>query len=158
MLANYGYIGLFLLVAIFFAVTTLLLPLFLSLPARLVTYFRRLRQYLQLNHPVLFRLFSSLPFPVRFPQIVPYNPNPVKSSTFECGMETIGKAWVQFNFRYYFYALMFIALDVLVVFLYPWAVDLRKLGFFGFIGVLIFISIIVVGYIYAWRRKVLEWK
>jgi NADH-quinone oxidoreductase subunit A len=158
LLANYGYIGLFLLVAIFFAVTTLLLPLFLSLPARLVTYFRRLRQYLQLNHPVLFRLFSSLPFPVRFPQIVPYNPNPVKSSTFECGMETIGKAWVQFNFRYYFYALMFIALDVLVVFLYPWAVDLRKLGFFGFIGVLIFISIIVVGYIYAWRRKVLEWK
>ena len=158
MLANYGYIGLFLLVAIFFAVTTLLLPLFLSLPARLVTYFRRLRQYLQLNHPVLFRLFSSLPFPVRFPQIVPYNPNPVKSSTFECGMETIGKAWVQFNFRYYFYALMFIALDVLVVFLYPWAADLRKLGFFGFIGVLIFISIIVVGYIYAWRRKVLEWK
>jgi len=157
-LANYGYIGLFLLVAIFFAVTTLLLPLFLSLPARLVTYFRRLRQYLQLNHPVLFRLFSSLPFPVRFPQIVPYNPNPVKSSTFECGMETIGKAWVQFNFRYYFYALMFIALDVLVVFLYPWAADLRQLGFFGFIGVLIFISIIVVGYIYAWRRKVLEWK
>jgi len=158
LLANYGYIGLFLLVAIFFAVTTLLLPLFLSLPARLVTYFRRLRQYLQLNHPVLFRLFSSLPFPVRFPQIVPYNPNPVKSSTFECGMETIGKAWVQFNFRYYFYALMFIALDVLVVFLYPWAADLRQLGFFGFIGVLIFISIIVVGYIYAWRRKVLEWK
>ncbi len=157
-MANYGYIGLFLLVAIFFAVTTLLLPLFLSLPARLVTYFRRLRQYLQLNHPVLFRLFSSLPFPVRFPQIVPYNPNPVKSSTFECGMETIGKAWVQFNFRYYFYALMFIALDVLVVFLYPWAADLRQLGFFGFIGVLIFISIIVVGYIYAWRRKVLEWK
>jgi len=158
LLANYGYIGLFLLVAIFFAVTTLLLPLFLSLPARLVTYFRRLRQYLQLNHPVLFRLFSSLPFPVRFSQIVPYNPNPVKSSTFECGMETIGKAWVQFNFRYYFYALMFIALDVLVVFLYPWAADLRQLGFFGFIGVLIFISIIVVGYIYAWRRKVLEWK
>jgi len=123
LLANYGYIGLFLVVAIFFAVTTILLPLSL-----------------------------------RFIRIVPHKPNPVKSSTYECGMETIGKAWVQFNFRYYFYALMFIALDVLVVFLYPWAVELRQLGLFGFIAMLVFVSIIVVGYIYAWRKKVLEWK
>ena len=156
MLAGYGYIGLLLAVAIFFAVTTLLLPFSLSLPARLGQYWRRLRQYLQLNYPILVKLLP--PFPPRFMQVVPYNPNPVKNSTFECGMETIGKAWVQFNFRYYFYALVFIALDVLVVFLYPWAVDLRKLGLFGFIGVLIFIFIIVVGYIYAWKKKVLEWK
>jgi NADH-quinone oxidoreductase subunit A len=73
-------------------------------------------------------------------------------------METIGKTWVQFNFRYYFYALVFLALDVLVVFLYPWAVELRQLGLFGFSVVLIFIFIIVVGYIYALRKKVLEWK
>jgi NADH-quinone oxidoreductase subunit A len=73
-------------------------------------------------------------------------------------MKTIGKTWVQFNFRYYFYALMFIALDILVVFVYPWAVGLRQLGYFGLIMILIFISIIVVGYIYAWRKKVLEWK
>jgi len=123
LLANYGYIGLFLVVAIFFAVSTLLLPSLL-----------------------------------RFIGIVPKKPNPIKSSTYECGMETIGKSWVQFNPRYYFYALIFLALDVLVVFLYPWAVDLRQLGRFGFIGMLIFIFIIVVGYIYAWRKKVLEWK
>ena len=73
-------------------------------------------------------------------------------------METIGEAWVQFNFRYYFYALMFIVLAVLVVFLYPWAVELRQLGLFGFIAVLILIFILVVGYIYAWRKGVLEWK
>jgi NADH-quinone oxidoreductase subunit A len=158
LLANYGYIGLLLVVAIFFAVATLLLPLFLSFPARLEVYFRRLRQYLLLNYPTLSKLLPPFPLPPRFMQIVPYNPDPVKSSTFECGMETIGKAWVQFNFRYYFYALMFIALDVLVVFLYPWAVDLRGLGLFGFIGVLIFIFIIVIGYLYAWRKKVLEWK
>ena len=158
MLANFGYIGLLLVVAIFFAVTTILLPLSLSLPARLATHVRRLSQYLRLNYPTLFRLLSSISFLARFMQIVPYNPNPVKSSTFECGMETIGKAWVQFNFRYYFYALVFIALDILVVFLYPWAVELRQLRLFGFIGMLIFISIIVVGYIYAWRKKVLEWK
>lgn len=123
MLANYGYIGLFLVVAIFFAVSTLLLPVTL-----------------------------------RFLKIVPQKPNPIKSSTYECGMETIGRSWVQFNFRYYFFALLFIALDVLVVFLYPWAVDLRQLGRFGFIGMFIFIFIIVVGYIYAWRKRVLEWK
>ena len=123
MLANYGYIGLFILVAIFFAVTTLLLPISL-----------------------------------RFIRIVTKKPTPVKSSTFECGMETIGKTWVQFNFRYYFYALMFIALDVLVVFLYPWAVSVRNLGYFGLIAILVLVFIIVVGYIYAWKKKVLEWK
>ena len=123
MLANYGYIGLFLIVAILFAVSTLSLPIFL-----------------------------------RFIRIVPKKPNPIKSSTYECGMETIGKSWVQFNFRYYFYALIFLALDVLAIFLYPWAVDLRQLGGSGLIAVTIFIFIIVVGYIYAWRKKVLEWK
>ena len=99
-----------------------------------------------------------LPLVFRFLKIVPHRPNPIKNATFECGMETIGTAWVQFNFRYYFYALVFLALDVLLVFLYPWAVALKQLGYFGLIGVLIFIAIIFVGYIYAWRKKVLEWK
>jgi NADH-quinone oxidoreductase subunit A len=123
LLANYGYIGLFLLVAIFFAVTTLLLPVSL-----------------------------------RLIRIIPTKPNPAKSATYECGLQTIGRSWVQFNFRYYFYALMFIALDVMVVFLYPWAVELRRLGYSGLIAMLVFIFIIVIGYIYAWRKKVLEWK
>jgi NADH-quinone oxidoreductase subunit A len=73
-------------------------------------------------------------------------------------METVGKTWVQFNFRYYFYALLFIALDVMVVFIYPWAVELRQAGYFGLVAILVFISIIVVGYIYAWRKRVLEWQ
>ena len=123
MVTNYGYIGLFLVVAILFTVTTLLLPVTL-----------------------------------RFLKVVPKKPDPVKSSTFECGMETIGKSWVQFNFRYYFYALVFLVLDVLVVFLYPWAVNLRELGTSSFIVILILIFIVVVGYVYAWRKKVLEWK
>jgi len=107
-------------------------------------------------------LFASflilLPVILRLLRVVPKKPNPVKASPFECGMETIGKTWVQFNFRYYFYALLLIALDVMVVFLYPWAVELRQLGVFGFFAALIFILIIVVGYIYAWRKKALEWK
>jgi len=158
LLADYGYIGLFLVVAIFFAVTTLLLPFSLSLPARLVLYFRRFTRYLETHYPFLVRFIPPLPKFPRFMQVVPYNPTPVKSSTFECGMETIGTAWVRFNFRYYFYALVFIALDILVVFLYPWAVELRGLGLFGLIAALVFIFIIVIGYIYAWKKKVLEWK
>ena len=99
-----------------------------------------------------------IPIVLRFLKIVPSNPNPVKSSIFECGMETIGKTWVQFNFHYYFYALIFLALDVLVVFLYPWAVYLRQLGLFSFITVLILVVIVLIGYIYAWKKRVLEWK
>ena len=123
MLANYGSVGLFIIVAILFPLVLIILPIIL-----------------------------------RFLKIVPHNPSPTKNATFECGMETIGKTWVQFNFRYYFYALIFLALDVLVVFLYPWAVELKQLGASGFMGMLVFVAIIVVGYIYAWRKKVLEWK
>ncbi len=111
---------------------------------------------------VIAAFFSSvlvlLPVILRFFKIVPVKPNPVKTKTFECGMETIGRSWVQFNFRYYFYALLLIALDVMVVFLYPWAVDLSNLGVFGFFVALFFILIIVVGYLYAWRKKAFEWK
>ena len=123
MLANYGYIGLFLIVAVLFSL-----------------------------------LMVFIPIALRFLKIVPRNPNPVKNATFECGMETIGKTWVQFNFRYYFYALVFLALDVLIVFLYPWAVALRDLGYAGLVGVFVLIFIVIIGYLYAWRKKVLEWK
>ena len=108
---------------------------------------------------VLFTLVMVvIPIVLRFLKIVPDHPDPIKNSVFECGMETIGKTWVQFNFHYYFYALVFLVLDVLVVFLYPWAVSLRQLGVSGFVIVLSVIFIIFIGYLYAWRKKVLEWK
>ncbi|MBM4446561.1 MAG: NADH-quinone oxidoreductase subunit A [Chloroflexi bacterium] len=123
MLADFGYIGILLIVGILFMVTTLLLPLTLS-----------------------------------FFNIVPRKSNPAKTSTYECGMETIGKTWVQFNFRYYFFAVLFVALDVLTVFLYPWAVNLKGLGMFGLIAIAVFFVILMVGYIYAWLKGALEWK
>jgi NADH-quinone oxidoreductase subunit A len=108
---------------------------------------------------VLFSLVMVItPIILRYLRIVPSNPNPVKTSIFECGVETIGKTWVQFNFHYYFYALVFLALDVLVVFLYPWAVHLRELGVYSFYVVLVLVFILLVGYLYAWKKKVLEWK
>ncbi len=161
MLGSYGHIGLFLAVAILFAVTTMLLPFFLSFPSRVRARLSG-RTYLFFSDIVPLLMSSFVRFITfgldKSGRLVPWNPNPVKESTYECGMETVGKAWVQFNFRYYFYALLFIALDVLVVFLYPWAVELRQLGLFAFIAILIFVLIIMVGYVYAWRKGVLEWK
>ena len=103
-------------------------------------------------------LMVLIPVALRFIKVVPSRPNPIKNSIFECGMETIGKTWVRFNFHYYYYALIFVALDVLVVFLYPWAVSLRQLGMGGLIAVLVLVFFILVGYLYAWNKKVMEWK
>jgi len=99
-----------------------------------------------------------IPIVLRILKIIPSHPGPVKNSIFECGVETIGKTWVMFNFRYYFYALVFLALDVLVIFLYPWAVQLRELGASSLYAVLALVLIVSVGYVYAWKKKVLEWK
>ena len=103
-------------------------------------------------------LMIFIPVALRFLKIVPQKPNPIKNDIFECGMVTIGKTWVQFNFRYYFYALVFLTLDVLVVFLYPWAANLKELGSHSFFAILILIAIVIIGYVYAWKKKVLEWK
>jgi NADH-quinone oxidoreductase subunit A len=99
----------------------------------------------------------GLPIILRYFHVVPRNPNAEKYNIYECGMETTGKTWIQFNFRYYFYALIFVTLDVMVVFLYPWAVQLKQLGATALVTILVFIFIIAIGYIYAWKKKALEW-
>ena len=123
MLAQYGYVGILLIVAILFTIIMPLIPLILSRIG-----------------------------------IVPSKKTPAKLSTYECGMETVGDAWIQFNFRYYLFAVMFVALDVLTVFLYPWAISLGDLGVFGLLSIVIFFLIIMVGYTYAWFKGALQWK
>ena len=86
------------------------------------------------------------------------DPEGVKTDTYECGMKTIGSSWIQFNFRYYFFALLFVIFDIETVFLYPWAVHFKQLKLFGFVEMLVFILILVVGLVYAWKKRVLEWK
>ena len=78
-------------------------------------------------------------------------------TTYESGMEPIGGAWIQFNIRYYMFALVFVIFDVETVFLYPWAVAFHTLGLLAFVEALIFIAILVVGLVYAWRKGALEW-
>ncbi len=104
--------------------------------------------------PVSALLISYL---LRLVRVRPEKPTPVKQAPYECGRDTIGPTWVQFNFRYYLYALLFVVFDIETVFLYPWAVAFKKLQLFGFIEMLIFILILMVGYIYAWKKRALEW-
>jgi len=89
---------------------------------------------------------------------IPRRPNPAKYAPYESGMDTIGKTWVQFNFRYYFFALLFVIFDIEVVFFYPWAVAYRGLGTFGLVEMLVFVAVLVAGYVYAWRKGALEWE
>ena len=90
-------------------------------------------------------------------RIRPQAPDPIKEDTYECGVETEGTAWVQFNFRYYYYALLFVIFDVEAVFLYPWAVSFEKVAVAGFIEVLTFVTVLLIGLAYAWRKNALEW-
>ena len=90
--------------------------------------------------------------------IRPHKPSAVKSDIYECGMETIGGRWVQFNFRYYLFALLFLVFDVTAIFIYPWAITLRELGGDALVTMLGFITILSVGWAYAWRKGAFEWK
>ncbi len=87
----------------------------------------------------------------------PSGGGPERRTTYESGMEPIGGAWIQFNIRYYMFALVFVVFDVETVFLYPWAVAFNQLGVLAFVEALIFIAILVVALVYAWRKGALEW-
>ena len=89
--------------------------------------------------------------------IAPHRPTRLKGSPYECGEEPIGRAWVQFNVGYYLFALLFLVFDVEAAFLYPWAVVLKIVGVSGLIEIAIFILVLVLGLVYAWRKGVLEW-
>ena len=88
----------------------------------------------------------------------PSRPDPIKLMNYECGAEPIGPAWVQFPVGFYLVALVFIVFDTLAVFLFPWALVLRSLGLGAFWVVAGFVGIIGLGWLYAYREGVLEWK
>ncbi|HET6846809.1 MAG TPA: NADH-quinone oxidoreductase subunit A [Anaerolineales bacterium] len=89
--------------------------------------------------------------------IAPRKPNPIKQSTYECGIETVGENWIQFKAQYYVFALVFLVFDVETVFLFPWAVSLGRLSIFAVIEGIVFILILIAGLVYAWRKGMLEW-
>jgi NADH-quinone oxidoreductase subunit A len=99
--------------------------------------------------PIVPLIFSRL--------VAPRKPNPIKESTYECGIETVGDSWVQFKAQYYIFALIFLVFDVETVFLFPWALSLKQLPLFVVLEGVLFIAILVAGLVFTWRKGMLEW-
>ena len=89
--------------------------------------------------------------------IRPKRPQPQKYINYESGVDPVGGHWAQTQIRYYVYALLFVMFDVEAVFIFPWAVRLEALGVFGLVEMMIFIGILALGLLYAWRKGVLKW-
>jgi len=90
--------------------------------------------------------------------VSPNRPDPEKLSPYECGFEAFEDARMKFDVRYYLVAILFILFDLEIAFLFPWAVVLNDIGFLGFAAMMVFLLILVIGFIYEWKRGALEWE
>lgn len=90
--------------------------------------------------------------------ISPNRPDPEKLSPYECGFEAFEDARMKFDVRYYLVAILFILFDLEIAFLFPWAVVLKEIGMFGFGAMVVFLAILVVGFVYEWKKGALEWE
>ncbi len=90
--------------------------------------------------------------------LAPHNPDPEKLSPYECGFEAFEDSRMKFDVRYYLVAILFIIFDLEIAFLFPWAVVLKEVGMFGFAAMVVFLAILVVGFIYEWKKGALEWE
>ena len=86
------------------------------------------------------------------------NPDAEKLSPYECGFEAFEDARMKFDVRYYLVAILFILFDLEIAFLFPWAIVLQQIGWFGMVAMMIFLGILVVGFIYEWKKGALEWE
>src|SRR5258705_13350641 len=87
----------------------------------------------------------------------PRRPDAAKNSPYECGFEAFEDARMKFDVRYYLIAILFILFDLEIAFLFPWAVSLREIGLFGLLSMVVFLAILVVGFVYEWKKGALEW-
>ena len=112
--------------------------------------------------PILLFIMVGLAIGV-LPQVMgfllaPHRPDDKKNSPYECGFEAFEDARMKFDVRYYLVAILFILFDLEIAFLFPWAVVLPEIGLFGFFAMMIFLGILVVGFIYEWKKGALEWE
>jgi len=111
--------------------------------------------------PILIFLAVSCLFPVAALVIAwiirPAGYSRVKMAAYECGVETAGEPRQRYSIRYYVIAVLFVVFDVETIFLFPWAVKYRALGLFGFVEMVVFLAILLFGYLYAWKKGALEW-
>jgi NADH-quinone oxidoreductase subunit A len=90
--------------------------------------------------------------------VAPNRPDPEKLSPYECGFEAFEDARMKFDVRYYLIAILFILFDLEIAFLFPWAIVLPDIGAFGFWSMMIFLAILIVGFVYEWKKGALEWE
>jgi NADH-quinone oxidoreductase subunit A len=112
--------------------------------------------------PILVFLVLGIAFGLA-PMIVgfilgPNRPDPQKLSPYECGFEAFEDSRMKFDVRYYLVAILFIIFDLEIAFLFPWAVVLDEIGMFGFLAMVIFLTVLVIGFIYEWKKGALEWE
>lgn len=111
--------------------------------------------------PIFIFLAVAIAFPavtiVAARLIRPSTPGKVKGEAYECGIEQVGGSRGRYTVRYYIVAILFVIFEVETIFLYPWAVRYKALGLFGTVEALVFLAILAVGYVWAWRKGALEW-
>ena len=117
-----------------------------------------LSEYLSIIVFLFIALFLSVGFILINFLASPNNPDPEKLSAYECGFEAFDDSRMEFDVRFYLVAILFIIFDLEIVFLFPWAISLGKIGLFGFISMMIFLFILTIGFIYEWKKGALDWE
>ena len=117
-----------------------------------------LSDYLSIIIFLFIALFLSIGFVVANLLASPSNLDPEKLSAYECGFEAFDDSRMEFDVRFYLVAILFIIFDLEIAFLFPWAISLGKIGIFGFVSMMIFLSILTIGFIYEWKKGALEWE
>ena len=116
-----------------------------------------LRDYLSIIIFLFMALGLSVGFIVLNFLFSPKNPDPEKLSAYECGFEAFGDSRMEFDVRFYLVAILFIIFDLEIAFLFPWAISLGNLGPLGFWSMMIFLSVLTIGFIYEWKKGALDW-
>ena len=116
-----------------------------------------LSEYLSIIIFFFIALALSIGFVVINYLLSPKNPDPEKLSAYECGFEAFSDSRIQFDVRFYLVAILFIIFDLEIAFLFPWAISLKNIGLLGFFSMMIFLLVLTIGFIYEWKKGVLEW-
>ena len=121
-------------------------------------YIEFLNNYLTIIIFLGISLILSIGFIVLNLLASPKNPDPEKLSAYECGFEPFNDSRMEFDIRFYLVAILFIIFDLEIAFLFPWAITLGNIGIFGFVSMMIFLSILTVGFVYEWKKGALDWE
>ena len=117
-----------------------------------------LNNYLTIIIFLAIALILSLGFVVLNFALSPKNPDPEKLSAYECGFEPFNDSRMEFDIRFYLVAILFIIFDLEIAFLFPWAITLGNIGYFGFFSMMLFLFILTIGFIYEWKKGALDWE